>query len=277
MDASVKTHQTSHWLLRPDNWWKAYLLGWFPIGLAYALILGLFVNIDGLTLITTWLANILVPVIMGIGVSWLILRIMHATNWKLQLALHTAGSIIFSTLWALGAFRLLQIFSGLLTGEWIAPNWPAPVIAWQLFQGVSIYFVICSGSYVYWTLKNFPWPGQEDEEFREERRRIFARKDDVILPIDIVDVTAIRAIDGATFIFQGSTQLESKANLSQLESELPERLFLRIHRSAIINSDHIQSIEPAGNGRMSVHMTNGETIVSSRAGTQILKSRLPLV
>jgi len=265
-----------HWLLTPENWWKTYLIGWLPVGAAYLMILGLFVSIDGLTLITTWVANIIVPIIIGIGASWLILRVLHTLSWSIQLVLHAFGSLIFSTLWAQGTFRLMQIFSGLMTGDWTAPQWPAPVMAWQLFQGVAIYFTLCSATYAYWALQKLSAQSQTVTE-PSDSTRIFAKKDDIILPIDVAEITAVQTIEGTTFIFRHREKLESRISLSALESHLPGESFLRVHRSAIINIDHIQSIEAVGNGRMAIHMKNDETVLSSRAGTTAIKSRLSIV
>lgn len=48
--------------------------------------------------------------------------------------------------------------------------------------------------------------------------------------------------------------------------------FLRVHRSTIVNFDHLSRAEPAGGGRMLAHMATGESVQVSRAGAQLLRA-----
>lgn len=264
------------WLLRAENWWKAYFLGWVPVASAYLIILGLFLNIDGITLVSTWLANIIVPLIMGLGVSWIVLNLLIERSVHVQLLSHSIGSVVFSTLWALGAFRLLQVSSGLIRGDWSPPVWPSAALAWQLFQGLAIYFTIASATYAYWAIRTFRH-AQITEGEDAQTSRIFAKTPTGILPIGVSEIDAVRSIDGLTYIVRRGEKLESRLSLGELEDKLPSSVFLRVHRSALINLNHIQSIEPAGNGRLTVHLSSGLSLETSRSGTAALKGRLALV
>ncbi|NNE41452.1 MAG: LytTR family transcriptional regulator [Marinicaulis sp.] len=251
-------------------------MGWAPLGLSYLIILGLFVDITGLTLVTTWVANVLFPSIAGIGVVWVVLSLLIHQTPRVQIGAHTLGAIVFSTVWALTTFRLLQAFAGLTTGVWSAPNWPSPVVAWQLFQGLAIYFTIVSVTYAYWALTRLTSAETESVSLGAPQR-IYAKTNNGLVPLIVNDICAARTIDGLSYLFVGRNKLESRMTLAELEAALPDEQFLRIHRSAIINLDQIQSIEPAGNGRQTIHLTNGETIETSRAGSAILKARVSLV
>jgi DNA-binding LytR/AlgR family response regulator len=47
-----------------------------------------------------------------------------------------------------------------------------------------------------------------------------------------------------------------------------------VHRSRIVNVERIERAEPAGGGRLLLHMEGGETIVASRAGSRLLRDRV---
>ena len=63
-----------------------------------------------------------------------------------------------------------------------------------------------------------------------------------------------------------------RRRLGEFESDLPEN-FVRVHRSAIVNLDRVVRCEPAGSGRISVHLEGSEAVIASRAGAKILRER----
>ncbi len=263
-------------LLDPNKWWRAYILAWLPLGLSYLIILGLFVDIDGQTLLVTWLANILFPSLVSVGVVWVILKEVVYKSWRTQVVLHTIGAVLYSALWAMTLFRLLQLFKGLLSGDWSPPIWPSPVIAWQLFQGLALYFIVASGTYAYWALAKLKQNGLTVKS-EKLSKRIYARSELGLVPVSVEEISAVKTGDGTTALFVGPTRLEARLSISDLEGLLPPEKFVRIHRTAIINLDHIQSVEPAGNGRQTVHLVDGLTLETSRAGTNALKARFAIV
>jgi DNA-binding LytR/AlgR family response regulator len=62
--------------------------------------------------------------------------------------------------------------------------------------------------------------------------------------------------------------------LADFENVLGPKSFIRVHRSWIVNVDRIARAEPAGGGRMLLHMENGEMIQCSRTGSRLLKDRV---
>ena len=91
------------------------------------------------------------------------------------------------------------------------------------------------------------------------------------------EISAVTTSNGAAILIVGPSQLESRMSMSELEAMLPTEKFVRIHRTALVNLDHIQSLEPAGNSRHTVHLKNGLTFETSRAGSTALKSRFAIV
>jgi len=65
--------------------------------------------------------------------------------------------------------------------------------------------------------------------------------------------------------------------ISSLEEKLPEG-FVRIHRSYIINSDHIKEIRKSFNGAFVFVMSNAENtrLTSSRSNGEVLRERFEI-
>lgn len=65
-----------------------------------------------------------------------------------------------------------------------------------------------------------------------------------------------------------------RMTLGDFEQALQSVRFIRVHRSHIVNVARIERAEPAGGGRMLLHMDNGEAVQTSRAGTRLLRDRI---
>ncbi len=66
-----------------------------------------------------------------------------------------------------------------------------------------------------------------------------------------------------------------RETMSDLEARLSPELFLRIHRSTIVNLDRIKALEPVSNGEYVLTLHDGTRLASSRsyrAGVQALRS-----
>lgn len=59
--------------------------------------------------------------------------------------------------------------------------------------------------------------------------------------------------------------------MHELERRLPSPPFIRVHRSHIVNLDHMARVEPATEGRLSVIMRDGTTVPVSRDRAKSLR------
>ncbi|SOD14531.1 LytR/AlgR family response regulator transcription factor [Pedobacter xixiisoli] len=99
---------------------------------------------------------------------------------------------------------------------------------------------------------------------------------DRILLIKFEDIVHIQAEDKYVFLHtaDGKKHL-TDYTLSTLEEKLPED-FLRIHRSDIINTNHITEIRRGFNGALVFVMSNGEKVTSSRSNSESLRQRFEI-
>lgn len=88
--------------------------------------------------------------------------------------------------------------------------------------------------------------------------------------IPLADIAYVEAMEGYSKIFRtdGSCTL-SRVILKTIGAMLPQKKFLRIHRSFIVAVDKIRSFS-----RQSVTLTNGQTIPVGRQYSALLAERL---
>ncbi len=254
-------------------WLKAYAFGWLPLAAAYALILAVSIRLTGLDLFATYLSNVIIPFVMGIPVFLVTYRWTAMVAVRIQSVIHICGAILFALIWTQALFRLLQLWRGLQSGDWTFSGFSGPALAWQLFQGVAIYFLIVGGAYVYWFARRAaekPGVGGKGREQPTELERFFIRSGDMILPVDVAEIVWARAeADGVTLNMKEDSRF-IRLPLVELEHHLGDR-FIRTHRSTLVNVAQIQSVEPAGNGRLSLHVSNGDSLVTSRDGASRIR------
>jgi DNA-binding LytR/AlgR family response regulator len=64
--------------------------------------------------------------------------------------------------------------------------------------------------------------------------------------------------------------------MKYFDSHLPPAVFVRIHRSTIVNANHIMRVELFGKESYRVRLKNGASLRASIAGYKLLKERLGL-
>lgn len=88
--------------------------------------------------------------------------------------------------------------------------------------------------------------------------------------ISVEDIEWIEAADYYSCLHVGTKNLMLRETIKQLASTLDPQKFVRIHRSVIVNMEHLQEIIREGQNEGSVVLTNGQRIKMSKAGWQNL-------
>lgn len=112
---------------------------------------------------------------------------------------------------------------------------------------------------------------QESLEPARKLSRIFVRDGNRIVPIPLTRLERAQGADDYVTIHAAGREFLISVRLAELEMQLADLNFLRIHRSHIINVDLIESITPYDPNRVEVTMKSGRRIVASRAGSRLLR------
>ena len=96
-------------------------------------------------------------------------------------------------------------------------------------------------------------------------RKVVGRLGSDLYLLEPADVVAFQADGDTVYILTAGRRYESGYSLKELEARLGAPQFRRVHRSTIVNTDHIRRISPLSSKRWLLRMSNGmEAVVSKR-------------
>jgi two-component system LytT family response regulator len=104
-------------------------------------------------------------------------------------------------------------------------------------------------------------------------RRLFLRDRGRIVPVAVEHIVRIEAMDdyAAVHVRDRSYLLHMPMNV--LERRLDPDRFVRVHRSHIVNLDHVAALEPYDGTRLEIVMRDGTRVLASRARSRVLRAR----
>lgn len=103
-------------------------------------------------------------------------------------------------------------------------------------------------------------------------RRIFVRSGGWITPVSVDEVEHFEAQRDYVTLRTGDREYLIRSTMASLESQLDDTTFVRIHRSHIVNLDHVVRLVRHDDDRLAVQMKSGATIVASRRGSRKLRT-----
>jgi hypothetical protein len=225
------------------------------------------------------LRNLIPLVIVSAAAQPIIARHLVRRSLKRQLL----GHLLLSAAYSLLLYWLLMVLIGISRGgsfvEFaVQAFFPTPAVAWQLLQGVTLYALLACLTYLR-TRPPLPSfvvapPAQDALAKDQSPSRYFIRKGEDIHPVEISQIVSITGADDYAEVVTTAGRHLAKMTLAEFEKALEVTSFIRVHRSHIVNLDRIARAEPAGGGRMLLHMDNGEMISASRAGSRLLRDRV---
>jgi hypothetical protein len=222
------------------------------------------------------LANVLPVVVLGAAIRRLLPWIGRRPLGE-RIAAHAVLASLFSVLWYWLLMVLLGVFHGDTPLAFTVRPFNGGASSWQLLQGFAVYGILVALSIMQAPPAPMDYRGAaeaEDAASPHVQRRHFLRVGEEIEPLDPRRIVSIRGAGDQVEVTTPAGKHLIRATLSELEETLPAATFLRVHRSRIVNVERIVRAEPAGDGRMLLHMDNRETIETSRAGGRLLRARV---
>lgn len=102
-------------------------------------------------------------------------------------------------------------------------------------------------------------------------RRLFAREGGRILPIPVDSIVRIEARDDYAEVHTAERSYLLHLSLTELEARLDPERFCRVHRSHILNLDHVALLQPHDDRRLLIRLKDGSRVIASRAASQRLR------
>jgi two-component system, LytTR family, response regulator len=102
-------------------------------------------------------------------------------------------------------------------------------------------------------------------------QRLFVRdRRGRLVQVRAAEITRLVGADDYVELHAGDKSYLVKVTLSEFAQRLDPNRFRRIHRSAIVNLDHVVSCEPIDR-RLRLKLSDGAEVVASRSGSQTLR------
>ena len=105
-----------------------------------------------------------------------------------------------------------------------------------------------------------------EDQFPE---RFFVRHLGRTLPVRTSDITRFEAEDDYTAVHVGGKKYLIHLSMRELERRLDPKVFLRVHRSAILNLARIRSAVPRDR-RFLIRLDDGSTVMTSRSRSHLI-------
>jgi two-component system LytT family response regulator len=102
--------------------------------------------------------------------------------------------------------------------------------------------------------------------------RLFVRDAGRIVPIKVSSVERLEACDDYVVVHTATQRYRINVTLTELEERLNPHTFVRVHRSHVVNLDHVASWTPYDGSRMQVTLKSGATIMASRQRSRELRT-----
>ena len=103
---------------------------------------------------------------------------------------------------------------------------------------------------------------------------LFVQKSEKLVNLPVQSIVHLEASKDYTIISTNREQYVSSTGISKLEEKLDPEIFIRIHRSTIINLKKLTEIEKFGSGNLAARMENGKTFAISRSYAKSIRDRI---
>lgn len=215
------------------------------------------------------LINVAPLAVLAAAAHWLIKR--HLMQWSVpaQIIGHVAVAAAFAVVWFALVTYLLAAMNAVISGGSLDfEGFTGGAFIWQALQGLGLYWAVAATTYA---VRGGRGAAPVTIITGPPLERYLTRTGDEIVPVNVREIVQIAgAQDYAEVTTLTGTHLV-RMSLGEFEQRLDPARFIRVHRSHIINIDHLDHAEPAGGGRLVAHMATGAIVSLSRTGSQALR------
>lgn len=253
---------------------KFVLIGAVVVFAAYATVLAVARGGGPVEILAGALANTVPVVLLGLVARGVILRRLIGRSALVTGLGHAGLALAFSALSYWSLLVLLGVINGVSATEFDVRPFDQRAMAWQSLQNLTTYGLIAALTHLQATSPASPVEASAPKTAPEGQSRYFIRSGEDFRPMDTARIVSIAGADDYAEVRTLEGRHLVRMTLGEFEASLDAERFARVHRSHIVNLERIDRAEPAGNGRLLLHMETGERIQTSRAGARRVKDRV---
>ena len=290
MTSSINQQRIQHFVTHQRRWAAALLVVWLSIN---SIVLATNVVMEyqraGKT-IPLWepfcweissMIMLLLLIPLGIFVSD---RWLNNLNLRVRLALHTLLTLPFSALHVAGMVGLRQLCYHIMESHYQFGDLPTEFF-YEYRKDAQTYLTFALIIFGYRLLLRrlqgeASYLQNNDDNTSDEPEsppeRLLIKKLGREFLIQTRDIEWIEASGNYANLHIGTSVYPMRITMDKLEKLLPSH-FTRIHRSSIINLEHLQEIQPLNTGDYQVTLRNQKTLLLSRRYREQFKAQLRFI
>lgn len=194
--------------------------------------------------------------------------------------IHVGLSAVFSLLHVVGMVAIRKLVYAWQGLHYSFGHWPAE-LWYEYLKDFRSYAYILGVFYLYRFIlrrvrgeAGFLSEESEREAPRPVIDRFLVKKLGREFLVKVDDIEWIEAAGNYVNLNVGSRAYPLRETMTNIAERLADAGFLRVHRSAIVNLDHVAQIVPYDTGDGEAHLVNGERVPVSRRYRKALRERL---
>lgn len=199
---------------------------------------------------------------------------------RTSVPLHLLATVVVSVLHVVGMILLRDAVYATQGLEYDHRPWFV-TFGYEYLKDVRSYALLLALVYLYrFVLRRwqgeaaFVPEGREDSPPSPVTDRFLVKKLGREFLVRVDDIDWIEAAGNYVTLHVGDRLYPLRETMAGIAQKLDGRRFARVHRSAIVNLDRVQQIEPFDTGDARAHLRTGATVPVSRRYRQALKERL---
>lgn len=208
-------------------------------------------------------------------VNWLNRRVpVLSPRWYVTVPIHLLGTLVFSIIHVAGMVGLRKLayalagasyqFGPVLSG-WIYEYRKDFVTYWMI-----VAYLCAFGAWRYWQVARAagsvaePDAAQVPDDGAGRLDRLVVRKLNREFILDVADIARLESGGNYVTVHANGTSYRLRGSLTSLAKHLDGNRFVQIHRSQIVNIDHVREIQPWAHGDYRVLLDDGSFVNFSR-------------
>jgi hypothetical protein len=222
---------------------------------------------------------LLVPAVLAFERRFPLQRDTWTVNWRW----HVLGSVGFSVIHVIGMVLLRHAAYSAMGTRYDFGNWLTE-FGYEYLKDVRTYAGMLATIYLYRLLLlrlqgearllDAPDDDTPPLESVERPERFLVRKLGREFLVAAREVEYVQASGNYVNLHMHGRDYPLRSTIGGVEERLDPTRFLRVHRSYILNLDHLASIEPLDTGDARLHLRDGSSLPCSRRYRAVLRERV---
>jgi hypothetical protein len=204
--------------------------------------------------------------------AWFSRRFPLVTHrWYRSLPMHLLATVPFSIMHVAGMVGLCKLVYALAGGSYhfgpVLSGWVYEYRKDFVTYGLLLAYLSLSGTWRYWrgqAARPAPRIAETPVSAPARSDKLVVRKLNREFILDMDDIARVESDGNYVTVHANGTTYQLRGSLSGLSKRLDSRRFVQIHRSQIVNIDHVREIQPWDHGDYRVLLKDGNVVNFSR-------------